>query len=177
MIRTLVPGSHSFFKHLWIAYQWTQARKPFYFRTGGYQEFPDYLRVASADNRKQIAIEDRGEFVSLITVEMFAKDAYEFHVTSRRKVDPGLVRAALVALAGSFFEQLDAQILVTTVPRYAGHWHTGSKALAEYLGCAPNGEPERVEWVNGKMIEYQLYVLSKESWDLSHGRRRKEITL
>jgi RimJ/RimL family protein N-acetyltransferase len=169
VITTLTPGSYSFFKHLWIAYQWTQQRKPFYFRTGGYQDFPDYFRIAQADNRKQFALEDGERFVSLITVEMFAKDAYEFHVTSRRNVDAGLIRAALVALAESFFEQMNAQILVTTVPRYAGHWHTGSKALAEYLGCAPNGEPERAEWVNGKMIEYQLYVLSKESW--LNGRR------
>lgn len=95
---------------------------------------------------------------------MFAKDAYEFHVTSKKRVPFVLVRAALVALAGSFFSDLNAQYLATTVPRYAGHWHTGSKALAEYLGCKASGEPEKAEWVDGKMIEYQMYILTKEGF-------------
>lgn len=167
MIHTLDPNTPEFLEKLWTAWAWTQARRHFYFRTGGFQDFPDYLRLAQADHRKQFAVDDeRGRLVSLITVELFAKDAYEFHVTSKRGVPAGLVRAALLALAGSFFTGLNAQYLVTTIPRYAGHWHTGSRALAEYLGCVPDGEPERAAWVDGKMIEYQLYVLSKESWAL-----------
>jgi hypothetical protein len=176
LIFAIDPDRKDFSFYIWNAWGWAQERKAFYFRTGGFHEYADYARMAAQDNRKQFVVEDEmGHYASLITVEMFAKDAYEFHVTSRRGVDPGLIRAALVALAESFFEQLNAQILVTTVPKYAGHWHTGSRALAEHLGCVADREPERAEWVNGKMIEYQLYVLSKESW--LNGRRRQEITL
>ncbi len=171
MIFTLTPNTPEFDAYLWQAWGWTQERKAFYFRTGGYQAFRDYLRQAASENRKQFAIEsDGGFFVSLITVEMFAKDAYEFHVTSCRGVDPHLVRESIAGLARDFFTKLNAEYLAVTVPKYNGHWHTGSKALAEFMDCIPDGEPEREDWVDGKIIEYQLYVLPKEVW--LNGRRR-----
>lgn len=177
MIETLDPCGPDFDYFLWLAHGWTQQRKKYYFRTGGYQEFEDYLRIARADNRKQFAVTpyQDARYVSLVTVEMFAKDSYEFHVTSKHGVAPGLIWVALLELSAKFFTDLKAKYLVTTVPRYNGHWHAGSRKMAEYLGCVPDGEPEKADWVDGKMIEYQLYVLSREAW--INGRRRQEITV
>lgn len=151
------------------AWEWTQQRPRFYLETGGNQSVEAYLEDAKAPEKKQIAVVDDGQLVSVITVRLVSDDAFEIHVTSCKGASAQTVTDALKAVRDSLFQTMNAKVILTSCPLYGKHEHKGSRQLAEACGMTITGAEwksafdENVLWREYEITKGQYYGQSKTS--------------
>lgn len=176
-IKTLEPGTDEFQVCLILAWRWIndKSRARFFPHTGGGMRLHEFLDEARKRGRKNFAVRDGGELLSIVAIETDGDHAYNFHVLSPRGAKAATITSAVYNIGYQLFDKLKAELVYTMVPSFGGHVHRGSRDMATACGMTPYGEPEQEE-KHGHKYSWQMYVLTRENWLKEHYGKKERRT-
>ena len=153
------------------AWRWIhdEGRAQFFPHTGGQQSLDEFLAEALQPTKAYFGIWN-GELQSVVVAEVGPEERLLFHLISKRRPDFAAIADGVYQLGWLMFRDLGASAIWTGVPKYRGHWHQGSKRMAEVCGLRPTGRVWREEemgWTGGE-VEWVEYAMTREEWRLKH---------